>query len=81
MGGPILDVDTNRVIGIISDHHKSSYSVNDIYKTLSLAIPVESIIKVYPEFKDKNPGLKPIYDFLSTAYWKQGLQQLNYMAN
>lgn len=63
-GDPILDIDSNRIIGIISDHYKSRYATTEIYDTLSLAIPIESVIQVYPELEQKNPGLKPIFDFV-----------------
>lgn len=40
------------------------YDNESIYKTLSFAIPVESIIQVYPEIKGKNPGLRKFNNFL-----------------
>ena len=45
-GAAVLDIQINRVIGIVSEHLASSSNVD---MNLALAIPVESIIKVYPE--------------------------------
>ena len=60
-GSPILDTTTNKVIGIVSERYKISYyNQDDVDKDLSLGIPVETIIKVYPELKQKNPGLNQI---------------------
>ena len=48
-----MDLEANKVVGIISEHYKSRYSSEDndedIYRTLSFAIPIESIIQVCPE--------------------------------
>ena len=59
-GSPVLDLQINKVIGIlvssaISDNH-------DVH--LYFAIPIETIIKVCPLIGQINPSLKPIYDFL-----------------
>ena len=59
-GAAVLDTQINRVIGIISEYLATSSNVD---KNLALAIPVESIIQVYPELKQKNPGLKNIRIF------------------
>jgi hypothetical protein len=66
-GAPVLDTETNKVVGIISDHYKSRYASEDedIYKTLSLAIPIESIVKVCPLLKEKNSGLLKIHEFMT----------------
>jgi uncharacterized HAD superfamily protein len=53
-GAPVLDIDANRVIGIISDHYNTYYQTNEIYKTLSLGIPIDSIIQIYPELNRTN---------------------------
>jgi S1-C subfamily serine protease len=68
-GAAVLDTETNKIVGIISDHYKSHYSDghnDNVYKTLSLAIPVESIIQVYPELRERNPGLKKFNNFLKS---------------
>jgi S1-C subfamily serine protease len=54
-GAPVLDTDTNRVIGIISASLRT--------ETHDFAIPVDFIIRVYPDLKQKNPGLR-ILEFL-----------------
>jgi conflict system STAND superfamily ATPase/trypsin-like peptidase len=59
-GAAVLDIQINRVIGIISEYLATSSNVD---KKLALAIPIESIIQVYPELKQKNPGLR-IFEFL-----------------
>ena len=51
-GAPVLDIQRDRVIGIISRSLRS--------ETQDFAIPVESLIKVYPEIKERNPGLQEI---------------------
>jgi hypothetical protein len=60
-GSAILDTKSKRVIGIVSEKYRTQ---DDAYKDLSFGIPVESIIKVYPSLREKNPGLKPIFDFV-----------------
>jgi Trypsin-like peptidase domain len=60
-GAAVLDTQINRVIGIVSEHLATSSSVDE---NLALAIPIESIMKVCPELKQKNPGLRPIFDFV-----------------
>ena len=59
-GAAVLDTQINRVIGIVSEYLATSSNVD---KNLALAIPIESIIKLYPEIKQKNAGLK-ILEFL-----------------
>jgi hypothetical protein len=55
-GAPVLDLETNRVIGIIYEYWRiADKDSND--RNLSFAIPVEYIIKVCTEIKSKNPGL------------------------
>jgi S1-C subfamily serine protease len=54
-GAPVLDLDANRVVGIISLHYPAKD--NNVDTKLNFAIPVESIIKVCPSIKEKNPGL------------------------
>jgi len=55
-GAAVFDIQINRVIGIVSEYLATSSNVD---KNLALAIQVESIIKVYSELKDRNPGLNP----------------------
>ena len=52
---PVLDT-TNRVIGIIRASSDT--------QTHDYAIPVKSIVNVYSNLAEKNPGLKRIFDFL-----------------
>jgi tetratricopeptide (TPR) repeat protein len=59
-GAPILDLETERVIGIISDHYKSQ---NEVDPQLNFGIPVKSIIGTFPDIKKKNRGLV-VGDFL-----------------
>ncbi len=59
-GATVLDTSINRVIGIVSEYFATSTNID---RNLALAIPVESIIQVYPELKQKNPGLR-ILEFL-----------------
>jgi hypothetical protein len=68
-GSPILDIEINKVVGIVSDHFDSRYlsEDGDVYNTLSLGIPVESIIKVNPDLKKNNPGLSYL-DKIAYAY-------------
>lgn len=54
-GSAVLDINTGNVVGMISLHYKRSDE-----RTLNFAIPVESIIAVYPQIKEKNPGLQEI---------------------
>jgi hypothetical protein len=54
-GSPILDTKINRVIGIVSERYRTQ---GDMDKDLSLGIPVDSIIKVYPILTQKNAGLQ-----------------------
>jgi hypothetical protein len=55
-GASVLDLETNRVVGIISEYWKiADRDSND--RNLSFATPVEYIIKVCPKIKSKNPGL------------------------
>ena len=65
-GAAVLDLETNRVIGIVSLHHHSSKS-NKVDDRLNFAIPITSILensKASSILKERNPGLKPIYDFI-----------------
>jgi V8-like Glu-specific endopeptidase len=59
-GAPVLETNKNKVIGIISASLRT--------ETHDFAIPVGSIIKVYPQIKNKNQGLKlerkPLIDYL-----------------
>jgi CTP:molybdopterin cytidylyltransferase MocA len=60
-GSPVFDVQSQKVIGIISTVYDDEL---DKVKGLVLAIPVESIVRVYPEIKSKNPGLSKFNNFL-----------------
>jgi hypothetical protein len=76
-GAPVLDTEINKVVGIISDRYDSRYLSEDIdiYRTLSFAIPVESIIGVFPEIRQKNPGLLKINEFLQKIQLQGRLYQ------
>lgn len=52
-GAPVLDIAINRVVGIISDHYVTQ---GDVDKHLSFAIPIKSILQVWPELNQKNAG-------------------------
>ena len=54
-GSPVLDIDTNKVIGMIDRIYDKEEEKKD--PNLVMAIPVESLVKVYPELVKKNPGL------------------------
>jgi hypothetical protein len=64
-----LDLETNRVIGIISEHWSTTGNVDN---RLNFAIPVLSIVKTCPIFKEKNPGLKQnaTYEKVNDSYYK-----------
>ena len=57
------------------------YQTNEVYKTLSLAIPVESIIQVYPELKENNNGLKPFFDFVRKIRHKREQENMKRLMN
>jgi hypothetical protein len=66
-GAPVLDLEINKVVGIISEHWVTSGNVDT---KLNFAIPVSSIIEK-PSLsaasiilKEKNPGLVKINEFL-----------------
>jgi len=67
-GAAVLDLETSKVVGIVSLHHPSNKN-NDIDNKLNFAIPISSILDnskgvAASILKEKNPGLKPIYDFI-----------------
>jgi len=65
-GAAVLDLETNRVVGIVSLHHPSAKNV-DIDNKLNFAIPIASMLdnsKSAQILKEKNVGLRPIYDFV-----------------
>jgi hypothetical protein len=59
-GAAVLDTQINRIIGIVSEYLATSSNVD---RNLALAIPIESLLKVYPELRQENPGLR-IKEFL-----------------
>jgi S1-C subfamily serine protease len=59
-GAAVPDTQINRVIGVISEYLATSSNVD---KNLALAIPVDTLLQIYPELNQKNPGLK-ILEFL-----------------
>jgi S1-C subfamily serine protease len=56
-GSAVLDTQINRVIGIVSEYLATSSNID---KNLALAIPIESILNVYPAIKERNPRLRII---------------------
>jgi Novel STAND NTPase 3/Trypsin-like peptidase domain len=60
-GGPVLDLETGKVIGIISNKWDNP---DDIDRDLALAIPVASLIKTCPLLAKQNSGLVRINQFL-----------------
>jgi len=65
-GSAVLDLETGKVVGIVSLHHPSNKN-SYIDNKLNFAIPVSSILnnsKSAQILKEKNHGLKPIYDFV-----------------
>jgi hypothetical protein len=64
-GSPILDLETNKVVGIISEHWVSAS--NNVDARLNFGIPIESILKVpaiESILRERNPGLKKIHQFM-----------------
>ena len=56
-GAGVLDLETKRIIGIVSLHHASPKT--DVDKGLNFAIPVSSILKAAPILENSNWGLNP----------------------
>ena len=54
-GSPVLDLQKNKVIGMINGIYDDEKAIKN--KNLVLAIPVNSIVNVYPSLSEKNPGL------------------------
>lgn len=61
-GSPVLDRDTNKVIGMIDRIYDKEEEKKD--PNLVMAIPVESLVKIYRDLANKNPGLVLINQFL-----------------
>jgi hypothetical protein len=64
-GAGVLDLETNRVVGIISLHHPAID--NTVDTQLNFAIPISSVLessKAATILKEMNPGLRPIFEFL-----------------
>ncbi len=61
-GAPILDLETNGIVGIVNEGYQTRYE--DAYKDLSFAIPITTILEVYPNLENENPGLSKINHFL-----------------
>ena len=49
-GAPVLDLETNKVVGIVSEHWVTSWNIDT---RLNFAIPIESVNTAYPELKEK----------------------------
>ena len=64
-GAPVFDTKTKRVIGIIREVFRNpEYEIEDVdHNFLALAIPIEAVVRVYPELEQMNPGLK-ILEFM-----------------
>ena len=56
-GAPVLDIEAKKVIGMIFRYDRKE-------PNLFMAIPVKSLVKVYPQLEEKNLGLKKINIFL-----------------
>jgi hypothetical protein len=67
-GAPVLDLETNKVVGLVSEHWITTGNVDT---RLNFAIPLESITEVCPILKEKNSGLKKINTFME-AIGKRG---------
>ncbi len=60
-GGPIYDTKQEKVVGIASNYN---YTEGNIDRNLAIAIPVETIVKLFPDLYEKNSGLQKISRFL-----------------
>src|SRR5919106_568099 len=57
-GAPVLDIERDRVIGIITERYIDQY--NPSISNMAFALPVKSMIELYPKLREKNPALKEI---------------------
>ena len=60
-GSPVLDVETNKVIGMVDRIYDEEDKKDS---NLVMAIPVESLVKTYPDLSKKNRGITLINQFL-----------------
>src|SRR5262249_15375988 len=67
-GALVFDTQINRGIGIISEYLATSSNVD---RNLALAIPVESLLTLYPKLRQENPGLR-IKEFLRKIGLEEG---------
>jgi tetratricopeptide (TPR) repeat protein len=62
-GAAVLDTQISRVVGIVSEYLAT---LSNVDKNLALAIPIGSVIKVYPELRERNLGLRKFNNFLQS---------------
>lgn len=76
-GSPVVDTKTGKIIGMIDRIYDKK---NKADPNLVMAVPVKSLLNVYPQLRDKNPGLKLISSFLekisSYDFWYQRIDDL-----
>ena len=60
-GGPIYDIKQEKVVGIASNYN---YTEGNIDRNLAIAIPVDTIVKLFPDLYEMNPGLILFNQFL-----------------
>jgi S1-C subfamily serine protease len=53
-GAPVLDIERGRVVGIITERYKEEY--NPAINNMAFALPVTSMIDLYPILRKKNQG-------------------------
>jgi S1-C subfamily serine protease len=51
-GAPVLDIERDRVVGIISDRYKEEY--NPAVSNMAFALPVISMVDIFPKLREKN---------------------------
>jgi hypothetical protein len=61
-GAPVLDLERNRVVGIITERYKEEYSPGISH--MAFALPVKAMIDLCPILEKQNPGLQKIFKFL-----------------
>jgi hypothetical protein len=61
-GASVLDVERDRVVGIITERYIEQY--NPAVSNMAFALPVKSMLDLYPDLRESNQGLTVLSKFL-----------------
>jgi hypothetical protein len=61
-GAPVLDIERDRVVGIVSERYTEEY--DPTVSNIAFALPVKAMVDLYPPLREKNQGLTVLSKFL-----------------